>query len=328
MGYYPTPDRIVDLIRARVKLPETPFAAIDPCCGEGLALERFVRDSAAVTYGVEPDNVRSNEAESRLNNVLHCPIESTRISNKSFSVLYLNPPYDWEHEEAGEKCVRKEIKFFNRSIRWLAPGGLCVFIIPESIWSSDLESTLKYKLQSLEAWRFPAPEYEDFHQIVIIGIRKSYDSYGYGYCTLTDWSQDIQDRGRIIVGDSNPEVQLFMATAFSPDYAARLVAKSVLWSRFRESNRGVDRDITAKRPPLPLHTGHLTLTLASGVLDGIVGNGPEAHVVKGKSVKVQMTDHKSTVGEDGSESTTTIITDKYVVSIKLLTRDGEIREVE
>lgn len=327
MGYYPTPDRVVDIIRARVKLPDEPFAVIDPCCGEGLALARFAEGSAAVTYGVEPDNTRSNEAESRLDNVLHCPIEATRISNKAFSVLYLNPPYDWEYEDDGEKCVRKEVKFFNRSVRWLAPGGLLVFIIPESIWNSNLADTIKHKFQTLEAWRFPNPEYEDFGQIVILGIRKEWDCYSYGRFDLEDYSDDITYRMRYIVPRSNPDVPLFMATAFSPDYCARLVEKSVLWSRFREANQSRSGDMTAKRPPLPLHSGHLTLTLASGVLDGIVGEGPDAHVVKGKVKKVQLTDMKSTVSEDGTETTTTIIKDKHQVSIKLLTRDGEIREV-
>ena len=70
------------------------------------------------------------------------------------------------------------------------------------------------------------------------------------------------------------------------------------------------------------HSGHLGLLLAAGKLDGIVGEGPDRHVVKGKVKKVvsKVEEYKGDVLELRE-------LDRYVVSIKILNRNGEIREL-
>ena len=48
MGYYPTPVKVVDCIKTCLLLfPREPFTALDPCCGEGLALEQLVTGTQA-----------------------------------------------------------------------------------------------------------------------------------------------------------------------------------------------------------------------------------------------------------------------------------------
>lgn len=74
-----------------------------------------------------------------------------------------------------------------------------------------------------------------------------------------------------------------------------------------------------KRPPLPLHSGHLGLLLASGCLDGLVGEGDERHIVRGKVAKVIQTyqEVKDKVTEEHQ-------VESYQVTIKILTREGDI----
>jgi predicted RNA methylase len=97
MGYYPTPLPVVDRIRSFIKANER-ITILDPCRGEGLALERLVEGLEADTYGVELDKHRAEEARTRLKHVLRCGIEEARISHGCFSLMLLNPPYDWETE--------------------------------------------------------------------------------------------------------------------------------------------------------------------------------------------------------------------------------------
>ena len=47
MGYYPTPERVVEQIRKCLSFPREPFTALDPCCGEGLALEQLLSNTQA-----------------------------------------------------------------------------------------------------------------------------------------------------------------------------------------------------------------------------------------------------------------------------------------
>ena len=90
-GYYPTPERVVDLIAELIHTPtgyyhrgrET-IRILDPCCGAGDALERLAerldRPNALSieTYGVELHRDRAEEAEKRLRRMTLIPKTSGR----------------------------------------------------------------------------------------------------------------------------------------------------------------------------------------------------------------------------------------------------------
>ncbi|MGF7396298.1 hypothetical protein PQ692_14925 (plasmid) [Thermoanaerobacterium thermosaccharolyticum] len=75
-----------------------------------------------------------------------------------------------------------------------------------------------------------------------------------------------------------------------------------------------------KRPPLPLHMAHIGLLLATGSLNGEM-NG---HVVKGV---VKKSERKSVEEDDETGEQTTKTTEELSVSIKILTKYGEIKEL-
>ena len=77
-----------------------------------------------------------------------------------------------------------------------------------------------------------------------------------------------------------------------------------------------------ERPPLPLHQGHIALMLSNGNLDGIVGEGPNRHVVKGKVQKTIVRHEEQT--DTGYEEREL---DQYQVSVKVLTQTGEIQHL-
>ncbi len=111
-GYYPTPERVVDLIAELIHTPtgyyhrgrET-IRILDPCCGAGDALERLAerldRPNALSieTYGVELHRDRAEEAERRLHRTLASDLFATSIANGAFGLLLLNPPYDFDSED-------------------------------------------------------------------------------------------------------------------------------------------------------------------------------------------------------------------------------------
>ena len=111
-GYYPTPERVVDLIADLIHTPtgyyyrdrET-LRILDPCCGAGDALkrlaERLERPNAIPieTYGVELHRDRAEEAEQRLHRTLASDMFATSIANGAFGLALINPPYDWDQED-------------------------------------------------------------------------------------------------------------------------------------------------------------------------------------------------------------------------------------
>jgi tRNA1(Val) A37 N6-methylase TrmN6 len=174
MGYYPTPSRVVDYIRSCLSFPSAAFTALDPCCGEGLALEQLTRDTQAPTYGVELDQHRAQAAKGRIQNLLKCGIEETRIAHQSCSILFLNPPYDEAtlEEDADAKTERQEKAFLRMTVPYLVSGGVLVYIIPQTRLNRGVARLLASRFEQIRVFRFPDLEYEDFKQIVVFGVRK------------------------------------------------------------------------------------------------------------------------------------------------------------
>src|SRR5581483_4158702 len=113
------------LIRTHLSLrDEIHSNVLDPCCGEGLALEGIVRGTKMTSYGIELDGERARAAEKRLAHVVHAGYEEVEISPGSMGLLFLNPPYDSGEGE------RKELTFLRNLIDTLMPGGVLVYIIP------------------------------------------------------------------------------------------------------------------------------------------------------------------------------------------------------
>jgi tRNA1(Val) A37 N6-methylase TrmN6 len=328
MGYYPTPGRVVDYIRSFLSFSPAPFTALDPCCGEGLALEQLITGTRAVTYGVELDQHRAGEAESRIQNVLKCGIEETRIAHQSCSLLFLNPPYDEAtlEEEAGTKTERREKAFLRMTAPYLVPGGVLIYIVPQRRVTRDVARLLASRFEQIKVFRFPDPEYADFKQVVVMGVRKTGNSLDEALALNLQnvLSQVLEPLSETVAGQypvppSGP-LNLFRSTLIDPEELEKQMAQSPLWRRFYAMT--TKNELQVPRPPLPLHSGHLGLLLAAGKLDGVIGEGDDRHVVKGKVSKVvsKVEEYKGDVLEQRE-------LDRYVVSIKILNRNGEIREL-
>jgi tRNA1(Val) A37 N6-methylase TrmN6 len=328
MGYYPTPLRVVEQIRKCLSFPRKPFTALDPCCGEGLALAQLVSDTQALTYGVELDQHRSGEAESRIQNILKCGIEETRIAHQSCSLLFLNPPYDeaTREDDAETKTERQEKAFLRMTVPYPIPGGVLVYIIPQIRLNRGISRLLASRFENIRVFRFPDPEYDDFKQIVLFGLRKAGNSLDE---ELALKLQNIPNRKLKPLPEiataqypvpASPPLKLFRSTVIDPEELAKQMEQSPLWRRFHVMT--TQSELKMPRPPLPLHSGHLGLLLAAGKLDGIIGDGTDLHVVKGKVSKVvsKVEEYKGEVLEQRE-------LDRYVVSIKILDRDGQIREL-
>lgn len=328
MGYYPTPAKVVDYIRSCLSFPPAPFTALDPCCGEGLALERLITGTRAVAYGVELDQHRAGEAQGRIQNILKCGIEETRIAHQSCSLLFLNPPYDEAtlEEDADTKTERREKTFLRMTAPYLVPGGVLIYIIPQRRVTRDVARLLASRFEQIKVFRCPDPEYADFKQVVVLGVRKRGNSPNE---ELALNLQNVPDREpeplqenatvQYPVSPSTP-LKLFRSTVIDPEELERQVSLSPLWRRFDAMT--TKSDFQVPRPPLPLHSGHLGLLLAAGKLDGVIGEGDDRHVVKGKVSKVvsKIEEYKGEVLEQRE-------LDRYAVSIKILNRNGEIREM-
>lgn len=337
LGYYPTPDSIVQDLAARLTATGK-ITALDPCAGTGKALADITAglDNNPLTYGIEPDRLRYLEATDKLSQTLHATLEDCSIAHNSFSLLYLNPPYDFHYDNDAasltpdqfrdkHKTKRKEIHFLQRTLPYLAPAGLLIYIVPEHILDKHCNEYLSSRLDNPTAYQFPQDIYPEFKQIVIVGNKKTTKPQpSPALITITEY----QDRTTepLTLPATSP-CKLFRANKLSAELAADLYEQqrdALLHSLYPIYTNPMD-NATA---PLPLHLGHLSLMLAAGKINGLMKPGtPDRHIVRG-TVSKYRTVSQQTEETDSGHCNITRTRDSYAVSVKILRPNGLIEQLE
>ena len=105
------------------------FSALDPCVGDGVAFTHLLHGVTAHRYGIEIDANRAEQARALGIETLQANAMDVRCQPEAVSLLYLNPPYDWESGESNNQ--RLESVFLEHSYRWLKAGGVLLFVIPQ-----------------------------------------------------------------------------------------------------------------------------------------------------------------------------------------------------
>ena len=101
---------------------------IDPCVGRGTALHLVTSDAEVRRYGVELDAERARIASTNGIETIQGNAFDAIARPESFSLLYLNPPYDSEIGSIANR--RMEAVFLEHTYRWLAMEGVLILVIP------------------------------------------------------------------------------------------------------------------------------------------------------------------------------------------------------
>ena len=291
MGYFPTDLSHVKMLKDAIVFPEAPVNLIDPCCGEGLALQAFAKGVKARTYGIEIDEVRGEEAQRRIQRVGYGSFFHSRISLNAFQGLWLNPPYLSVPSEHGSKRLEKA--FLADSIRHLQVGGIMIYIIPYYRATPDVCRVLCENFTDLRVHRFIGKEFERFKQVAIIGkkierreaekMAKRLSEYMLDadkIPLITDLPKDCYE-----MPAATKTVELFKGAVFNVSELAEQLKKSPSTQRLFEERTLDNRE---RRPLLPLNLSQVGLVGASGMMNGLV-ECDTPHVIKGRIVKEKKT---------------------------------------
>ena len=169
-GYYPTPERVTEWIANHLRGDGEGGRLLDPCAGEGVAASHIAQTFRLESYGVELDYERATQASYRMDHIIADDIDMAKISREAFELLWLNPPYDVVQGK------RLEHKFLTHCTQFLAPDGILIYIVPRHVIGAKIAGYLAKHFHSLRAYRFPDPEFGDFRQIVVFGIKRAWAS--------------------------------------------------------------------------------------------------------------------------------------------------------
>jgi hypothetical protein len=320
LGFYPLPVPEAERIRRFLAFPDKQCCALDPCIGEGGAFAEITSDKKVMRYGIELDAGRAEQARSQAIDVVYGNCFDVQCPVESFSLIYLNPPYDFEIGE--EKSQRMEKLFLEYVHRWLKLGGILVLVVPAKR-IADCAVLLSIHFRDIRVYRLTEPECVRYQQIVMMGVRRTRQERD----RLQD-SEIIQVQ--LWLGSLDRELQGLPPLPSEPDHvyvappgaSVRLVHRGLPLDRIEDllpkssAYRQASAVLFAQqagitgRPLTPLHGGHVGLLCTAGMLNGIFGEGEARHIAHWQSVKLV---DKSEEEEDGK----TIIREKERFSNEL-----------
>jgi len=331
LGYYPLPGSEAQRMRCFVRFPTEQCQALDPCCGKGAALAALTTDSSARTHGIELDAYRAAEARDVLDEVIQGSAFDTHSPVESLSLLYLNPPYDFEMGEGKNK--RMERLFLEHVARWLKPGGVLVFVLPyDRVY--DCRGTLTTQFRDKAIYRLTAPESVTYKQVVLFGVRRSrQERERMTDRAVNEGNWKLQQLTRSYDGipplPDEPDRQYAVPPApparleyrgLPLDLIEDLLDNSPAWRQAQRITHAPKTEFSG-RPLTPLHKGHVGLLCTSGLLNGVFGSAEDRHVAYWESVKVV-----DRIEEEGERADTTVVREKERFSqrLTLLYADGRI----
>ena len=244
------------------------------------------------------------------------------------SLLYLNPPYDFEADEGSTQ--RTERTFLQHTYRWLKPGGVLVLVIPKAGLLTAVRSSLPNLRNSgfavsqrptrfaLTKWSSSASAVPDGNGSDCWIARFRRDGSFLQSCRAIPVELQAlspEPDFKYAVPESAPVVLVYKGLPL--DEIEDLLPKS---SAYRQANRllfGRQAAIEG-RPLTPLHGGHIGLLCTAGMLNGIFGEGENRHIAHWQSIKV--VDHFEETSDDGT--ITQRDRDRFTNRVSLIFADG------
>ena len=313
-----------------------------------------------IPYAVEPDFARWDQCLDRFGRdyAFSATWEEMTVANHGFSLIYLNPPYDYEavsreNEEGNEgtssKKNRVEYNFLRETMQKLQPDGLLIFVLQHKILGTErVARTIAANFYDIRVYSLPDGEYEEYEQCVMFAYRRESivdDNAGAKELMrwkttrpplLDDYDADGND-GKpyvyLVPPASLPQTKMvFRRTQLTFQETAELVYRegasfTTDWQRLREPPP------VNFRPVIRLRTGHIGPLISSGQLKTVnlgdmLVRGSASKEIVAQDEYGQLVDKDSPRCKTWTERFTTKIhcitgTGRY----KVLSRPDELRDL-
>ena len=297
-GFYATPPSVVSLLAGMVRGDN--LRILDPCAGEGAALEGLAQvwgKRLKAVYACELERGRFVKLKARMEaarmeaiswnarNNLEGDAFRIRFDGAGATVLFLNPPYDYDRDHG-----RLEEKFLVRFVDACAIGGILLFIVPFYALKASAKTIAKH-FEQVVCFRFPEPEFQEYKQVVLIGRRRQETTFGCDEdlkAQIELWSEsaaDIPVLGEVdYLVDASPSRDVAYRNAFHQWTMESADVKQVFasyepWTRVvrRRPQSVVEvqssiplTDLLLRRYPVvtPPRPAHIAAGIASGIFNG------------------------------------------------------------
>jgi hypothetical protein len=257
-----------------------------------VAFNALLEGAPARRYGIEIDAYRTEQARSLGIDVVQANTMDVRCPLESISLLYLNPPYDWEAGQSGNQ--RLELVFLEHTYRWLKPEGVLVFVIPQGRLK-PCARLLADHFKNVRVYRLGNPDCVRFKQIAVLAARRKRterlddralvqtERYLEGLSTQDELPDPTEEAEATYSIPASGPTEL-TNSGIPLDEVEDLLVRS---SAYRQVRRVLihEQSNVRGRPLTPLHGGHVGLLCTAGLLNGVFGENEQRHIAFWRSVK-------------------------------------------
>jgi len=341
MGYYPTAQQDVEIIASH--LYAYGALLLDPCCGEGDALKTLKTKlgiTAVECLGIEIEENRARQAQAKqAGRIIDEDFNNIEIPAGSFGCVFLNPPYD--------KRDKLHQPFIEKSTGILALNGILVLLIPGYELSGRTADYLASNYSDVKVYKSTDPTYQ---QIILFGKKKPLElTSGQAIAEMAEvaqiiepflrnsgfysssrrsgrdrWSSPEKGDERYEIPGADVELDDLDITINTIDPATlkkMLDAYTDDWDRLVNM---IPEETVVRQPLMPLRRGHLALTLASGIMDGLIADPDTGELLLIKGSVKKVTESTDTKEATETQPAKEIRLTRDVVTILMMDKTGTI----
>lgn len=357
-GYYPIPPEVTELALQHL---ESPFGGrvLDPCAGKGKALYDISVRLGLEPYGAELNRDRGKEAHDLIDSMIH-PDSALRMGLKhkdqgmtrfivedfqnisapkaSIQLIYLNPPYDWDKKDG-----RLEYTFLKRSTYWLQPGGVLVFVIPQSVVGhKTISDYLASWYDDVHVHVFPQPQYESFKQVIVFATKKLKQagvdvsvinrlnaiSTAEHHSLSPVGSPKALENSKYVIPRPIKRKISFQGLYINVDEAAKELELYGAHTTYEYQQLFDPKSLVDKKPLMPFKIGHLGGLISAGMLNNTMLEKDDACIlIKGRVRKEIKETVREVEPEKGKTRTTIIKREQPVTELTTLDRYGNVEDI-
>lgn len=319
------PTSLEDIILTKIALSiisKREVNLFDPQCGDGKNYE-MLSDllSPIQTYGLDNEDYGIYFAKDRMSKVIIGELKGSKISNKCFDILFVNPRIslvkDKKSLDSNEKYMLKN------TLKFLKHNGIFIYTIPFYRMTLEMWLYISKNLQEISVFK----HCDEQKKITIMGYKSSNPNHSqiFNEFKNLDYTDIISFRSfnkKYTIEGKLDEVPLFRGSILDMNEIKDLIENDGLYKDFFNSSKIEKEKITNTNPLLPFNLGQIGLVLTSGQLNGIIKESQNSsHVIKGLTVR-------STIEEEQSEDKNTVSVTRTVsniVQINVVDGSGKIR---
>ena len=324
LGFYPVKSGTIEFVTRSLTVanPEQ-TRIIDPCCGAGEAIHQVATTLQVPpenVYGIELDEGRAEKAAGLDPNykIMNASFFNVRIVPvQSFSLAWVNPPYDNECKQGDESGRALEWSFLNEIARYVVQGGIIMLHMPLDRISQGIKNGFHGACLDCKIIELP-PDLRPYREAILVGKKRALIERS----VFTADIPTVSEMPAWVVPAGEP-IKTWQKFAPTDDEILKYINRSS-WKKMFTAKK----ERTVLRPVLPLGAGHLGLTLASGLLDGYFApEGWEPHVVRGIAYKTNdLVKEETEESESGKVTNTQTFRENIKLKIRAVTADGTIHE--